>query len=121
MKRPPDTETIIVEQAKEPEEAGAKSHGAPAAPAKTAEADVSGRKADKHQSPKNHREPPPAESDAQVPGPSAGPEAKSAGTPEAFNMSMNYLKNKTREGALYYHYDKTFFKKFFKSSHKKKT
>jgi predicted regulator of Ras-like GTPase activity (Roadblock/LC7/MglB family) len=39
---------------------------------------------------------------------------------ESFSMSMNYLKNKTREGALYYHHDKAFFKKFFKSSHKKK-
>jgi predicted regulator of Ras-like GTPase activity (Roadblock/LC7/MglB family) len=43
------------------------------------------------------------------------------GTPsDAVHVSMNYLKNKTREGALYYHYDKAFFKKFFKSSHKKK-
>ncbi len=39
---------------------------------------------------------------------------------ETAHVSMNYLKNKAREGALYYHYDKAFFKKFFKSSHKKK-
>jgi hypothetical protein len=45
----------------------------------------------------------------------------SPGTSDTFHMSVNYLKNKTREGALYYHHDKAFFKKFFKSSHKKKS
>jgi predicted regulator of Ras-like GTPase activity (Roadblock/LC7/MglB family) len=39
---------------------------------------------------------------------------------EAVFTSMNYLKTKAREGALYYHHDKAFFKKFFKSSTKKK-
>jgi hypothetical protein len=118
IKRPPDTETIIIEQARGPEETVAKSHEAPAAQAKAAdeEAPMPPRKAEKRP-PRDHREPPAeSEPDPAVP----NPDAKAPGSPEAFHMSMNYLKNKTREGALYYHYDKTFFKKFFKSSHKKK-
>jgi len=42
------------------------------------------------------------------------------GKGETVFSSMNYLKTKAREGALYYHHDKAFLKKFFKTSIKKK-
>jgi len=44
-----------------------------------------------------------------------------SGKGEAVYTSMNYLQTKAREGALYYHHDKAFFKKFFKTSSKKKS
>ncbi len=56
----------------------------------------------------------------------APPQDKKAAVPqegakgETAFTSMSYLKTKAREGALYYHRDKAFFKKFFKSTAKKK-
>jgi Roadblock/LC7 domain. len=47
--------------------------------------------------------------------------SSSAGTKtEAIYVSMSYLKNKAREGAVYYNRDKTFLNKIFKSVKKKK-
>jgi hypothetical protein len=40
---------------------------------------------------------------------------------DAMNISMSYLRNKAHEGAVYYHQDKTFLKKIFRSSKKKKS
>jgi predicted regulator of Ras-like GTPase activity (Roadblock/LC7/MglB family) len=40
---------------------------------------------------------------------------------DAMNLSMSYLKNKAHEGAVYYHQDKTFLKKIFRSAKKKKS
>jgi predicted regulator of Ras-like GTPase activity (Roadblock/LC7/MglB family) len=40
---------------------------------------------------------------------------------DAMNLSMSYLRNKAHEGAVYYHQDKTFLKKIFRSAKKKKT
>jgi predicted regulator of Ras-like GTPase activity (Roadblock/LC7/MglB family) len=40
---------------------------------------------------------------------------------EAIVLSMNYLKTKAREGAVYYKHDEAIFKKIFKSAKKKKT
>jgi predicted regulator of Ras-like GTPase activity (Roadblock/LC7/MglB family) len=53
------------------------------------------------------------------------PEVKSSPSQEPAKgetvlTSMHYLQNKAREGALYYHHDKAFFKKFFKTPNKKK-
>ena len=87
IKRPPDTETITIEQKERVHENDFHSPASPAA----------------------------------APAPDSKSHEDGAVLPDTVNMSMNYLKNKTREGALYYHYDKTFFKKFFKSSNKKKT
>ncbi|HAJ78149.1 MAG TPA: hypothetical protein DCO75_00125 [Fibrobacteres bacterium] len=42
------------------------------------------------------------------------------GKNDASLSSMTYLKNKAREGALYYHRDNAFFKKFFKTANKKR-
>jgi predicted regulator of Ras-like GTPase activity (Roadblock/LC7/MglB family) len=40
---------------------------------------------------------------------------------EGIALSMNYLKNKAREGAVYYKRDEAIFKKIFKTAKKKKT
>jgi hypothetical protein len=101
IRRPPDTEMITIEQTRhEPEE---QPHPIPPEQPKKSMDDSNHSRAI-------------ASPNQEAESREGGPGAPS----ETVHMSMNYLKNKTREGALYYHYDKAFFKKFFKSSHKKK-
>jgi predicted regulator of Ras-like GTPase activity (Roadblock/LC7/MglB family) len=127
IKRPPDTETITIEPTHYPSgDLPFNSHATPTGRAKEA-ADGALRKLEKQPS-SNEQKERVHENDSHSPASLAAasaPDAKShedgATLPDTVHMSMNYLKNKTREGALYYHYDKTFFKKFFKSSNKKKT
>lgn len=125
IKRPPDSEMTTIAQTKHQEE----EHVYREQPSEAAQAAIHGdsalRKVEQQPVSKRHEElvfeNKPAHA-ARAPAPSSGSQTRESSTgAETFHMSMNYLKNKTREGALYYHHDKAFFKKFFKSSHKKKS
>jgi predicted regulator of Ras-like GTPase activity (Roadblock/LC7/MglB family) len=129
IKRPPDTDMAIISQvqpAAHTEETGRHAHAPNAAQAAVAPAaEPVARKAEAAADAKEYEEllveGKPGRA-AHPPAPSHEQQPREAGaSAEAVHMSMNYLKNKTREGALYYHHDKAFFKKFFKSSHKKKS
>ena len=102
IKRPPDTEMITIEQSRQ----------APEEPPQPIPSEQIKKSIDDSNRSRAIASSPDQDAESRESGPGA--------SSEAFHMSMNYLKNKTREGALYYHYDKAFFKKFFKSSHKKK-
>jgi predicted regulator of Ras-like GTPase activity (Roadblock/LC7/MglB family) len=53
--------------------------------------------------------------------PEKRPSSPQVAKTDAMNISMSYLRNKAHEGAVYYHQDKTFLKKIFRSSKKKKS
>ncbi len=126
INRPPDTEMIIISQVQQGEPSHQDQPAATNQPINTVSVDPASRKRDQQPESKEYEEVlagnrPARQSRAPAPNPEPQPLEGAAGGSEAFHMSMNYLKNKTREGALYYHHDKAFFKKFFKSSHKKKS
>jgi predicted regulator of Ras-like GTPase activity (Roadblock/LC7/MglB family) len=124
--RPPDTEMIILSQTQQGELNVQDQTVAASLVVNPLDSDQSPRKREPQPESKEYEEliignKSARTSRAPAPAPDTQHNDGGSGSSEAFHMSMNYLKNKTREGALYYHHDKAFFKKFFKSSHKKKS
>jgi hypothetical protein len=115
IKRPPEREVVPKGQSHHHENVGDVSSPM----TKAADDEAAGRMADMRPSFRDGKENHPEKEIHASPHFSAAPDEKDS--TDALPMPIPYLKNKMREGALYYHYDKMFFKKFFKSSQNKKT